>query len=483
MRRREKALFKLYARSVTLTGAIWSILLITLTARADEKINYQQHILPLIEANCSKCHNGDKKKADLDLTSYQGALQGSGSGPVVISGNPDASKLWKAITHAEEPNMPPNRPRLSEKDLATFKQWIAGGLFETANGKAVAAAKPALDLTLKPGKSTRPDGPPPMPMDLPFEPVQKGVHGNAVLGIAASPWAPLVAVAGHQQILLFNAETRGLLGALAFSEGDAMHVKFSQNGRLLLASGGHGAQSGRVALWDIVTGKRLASLGQEYDTVLAADIRADQSQVAIGGPSRLVKVLATSNGEVVHKLKKHTDWVTAVGFSPSGQMLATADRNGGIILWDTESGQELFTLSGHKSAVTALSWRDDSKLLASSSEDGTVKLWEMQEGKQAKSWNAHNSGALWVSYSHEGQLASCGRDGTVLLWDGNGNRVRKLEFSSELPLRAVFNEDGKRVFTTDFNGQIVAWNAADGKRIGEMKAAEPVVTKAMVERK
>jgi len=141
------------------------ILLIALAARAEEKINYQEHVLPLIEANCSKCHNADKKKADLDLTSYQGALQGSGSGAVVISGNPDSSKLWKAITHAEEPNMPPNRPRLAEKDLAIFKQWISGGLLETANGKAVAAAKPALDLTLKPGKNLRPEGPPPMPKD------------------------------------------------------------------------------------------------------------------------------------------------------------------------------------------------------------------------------------------------------------------------------------------------------------------------------
>ena len=31
--------------------------------------------------------------------------RGSGSGAVLVSGNPDASKLWKALTHAEEPNM------------------------------------------------------------------------------------------------------------------------------------------------------------------------------------------------------------------------------------------------------------------------------------------------------------------------------------------------------------------------------------------
>jgi WD40 repeat protein len=369
--------------------------------------------------------------------------------------------------------MPPNRSRLSDKDLGLFKQWIIGGLLETANGKAIAAARPALDLTLKPGASAKPEGPPPMPLDLPFQAVIRASRGNAITGLASSPWAPLIAVAGQKQVLLFHSETFALLGVLPFAEGQPVDLKFSRNGKLLIASGGRGAQSGRVVLWDVVTGKPLTTLGQEYDTILAADIRPDQSQVACGGPSRLVKVFATQSGEPQHKLKKHTEWVTAVAFSPNGQVLATADRNGGISLWDPDNAQELFTLAGHKSAVTALSWRDDSKLLASSSEDGTIKLWEPQEGKQAKSWSAHSSGALWVSYSHEGQLVTCGRDNAIVLWDGNGNKVRALEFSGELPLRVTFNESGKRIFATDFSGEVTAWNVADGKRIGQLNSNPP----------
>ena len=61
---------------------------------------------------------------------------------------------------------------------------------------------------------------------------------------------------------------------------------------------------------------------------------------------------------------------------------------------------------------------------------------------------------------------TCGRDGLVLVWDGNGTKMLKLEFSGELPLRAVFDENGKRIFTTDFAGDVAVWNFADGKRIG-----------------
>jgi len=149
-------------------------------------------------------------------------------------------------------------------------------------------------------------------------------------------------------------------------------------------------------------------------------------------------------------------------------MLASADRNGGITIWDPENGQEVYTLAGHKSAVTSLSWRGDSKLLASSSEDGAVKLWEMEMGKQAKTWNAHSGGVLWASYIHDGRIVTCGRDNQIVTWDGSGSKQKSMQYSGELPLRATFSHDGERVFATDFNGRLIAWNTKDGKQLREL---------------
>src|SRR5437667_433564 len=105
--------------------------------RAELFRRFVSDILP--ELSVLTLSNPGKKKADLELTSYQGALKGSGSGLVLLSGNLDGSKLWKALTHSEEPFMPPNRPKLDDKDLEKFKKWILGGLLETASGKAVPA--------------------------------------------------------------------------------------------------------------------------------------------------------------------------------------------------------------------------------------------------------------------------------------------------------------------------------------------------------
>ena len=278
---------------------------------------------------------------------------------------------------------------------------------------------------------------------------------------------------------MFDSDSLKLLGVLPFAEGEPVGVQFSRNGQLLLANGGRGAQSGRVVIWDVVTGKKLMTLGNAYDTVLAADVRADQTQVALGGPSRMVEIWSTKSGELLHKIKKHTDWVTALSYSPNGQILATADRNGGVSIWDPDSAQELFTLAGHKAAVTAVSWRSDSKFLASSSEDGTVKLWEMDEGKQVKSWTAHGAGVLSVCYGRDGNLATCGRDNAATLWDGTGKKIRELEKFCNLPLRVVFSADGARVVASDFDGQVVVWKVKDGKRLGNVDA-NPVAAVASV---
>lgn len=438
-----------------------------------EKVTFQDHILPLVESHCGKCHNPDKKKGDLDLSSYSGAMKGGGSGQVVVSGNPDSSKLWRSITHAEEPTMPPNKPRLPDKELDVFKKWIAGGLLETSGSKAVAASKPAVDFAPQSAAVGKPDGPAPMPERLSIESTVHTPRAYAVVGLAASPWAPLVALTGQKQILLYHTDTLELLGILPFNEGFAADLKFSRNGKLLLAGGGRGGKFGRVVLWNIVTGEKLGVFGEEFDTVLSADISPDQSKIALGGPGRLVKIHSTQSGEMLHKIKKHTDWVTAIAFSPNGEFLASADRNGGVSVWDPDNAQEIFTLAGHKGSVTALSWRGDSKLLASSSEDGAIKIWEMQDGKQARTWNGHTGGALFVSYTHDGRLVSAGRDKQVIAWEATGSKVRGFTAFTNIALRAVFSHDGARVIGSDFNGRVVMWNAKDGKRVGDLDANPP----------
>jgi hypothetical protein len=443
-------------------------------ASAAEKVTYDDQVLPIFRNACNNCHNPDKKKAGLDLTTYQSALQGSENGKVVQSGNAAASLLFKCVKQTEDPKMPPKGDKLNDAELAIIEKWITGQLLENATGKAVAAADNKVSVAVV--SLTKPDGPPPMPGDLSLEPVFRTRSTNALTALAVSPWAPLVAIGGQKQILLYHTETFDPLGVLPFPEGLPTIIRFSRIGQLLLTGGGLGGKSGKVVLWDIKTGDRIATLGNEVDQVLAADLSADQQFVALGGPNKLVKIYATKDGKLVASIKKHTDWVTAIAYSPDGKYLASADRNGGIQVWEGKTGKEFNALPGHKAMVTALSFMTG--VLASSSEDGKVALWDVKEGKEIRSWTAHAGGAAWVDFTPDGRLVSCGRDKIAKAWDQNGQALGKTEPFADIALRAVLSND--RVIAGDWTGMIRVSDLA-GKELAQLTANPPTLADRLVE--
>ena len=77
----------------------------------------------------------------LDLRSADSIAKGGEHGPVIISGNPDKSRLFLLASGAEQPSMPPGK-KLAPADIETLKQWIAAGakLDATATPKEDAAA-------------------------------------------------------------------------------------------------------------------------------------------------------------------------------------------------------------------------------------------------------------------------------------------------------------------------------------------------------
>ena len=433
-----------------------------------EKVTYEEHLKPLMRNTCLNCHNPEKHKAGLDMTTYQGLMQGSDNGKVIVPGDAEKSLLFRVCSYAEEPKMPPKADKLADAELALIRKFIELGALENAGSKAVAMKGAAPAVIASDEKA--PDGPPPMPKDFLLEPTVRAARSGQIAALAGSRWAPLVAVAGQKQVLLYNSDTLELVGVLPFPEGFPCVLKFSRNCQLLLAGGGVGASYGRVVVWDVVSGDRVLEAGDETDAVLAADISPDHSRVVLGGPSKWLKVFSGKDGSAIKQIKKHTDWVTAIAFSSDGKYLVTGDRSGNAYVWDANV-RELWALTGHKGPITAISCAGG--VAATASEDGTVKLWNLKEGSQIKSWTAHNGGVSSVEFTRDGKLVTCGRDKLAKLWDQNGGALKAFEEFPDVALRATFTSG--KVIAGDWTGLVRVWNAEDAKRAGELSANPPLI--------
>jgi hypothetical protein len=442
-------------------------------APAAPKITYDEHIRPILREHCFSCHSADKQESGLALDSYQKAMAGGSSGEVVLPGDLASSRLWALVSHAEQPKMPPRQDKLAAAKLDLISKWIEQGAPENAGSKVTLKKNPLAAVSAS--TTGKPEGPAAMPEGLLKQPVLYTKRSGQITALATSPWAPLVAVAGQKQVTLYNSESGELLGILPFPEGIPQVVRFSRNGSVLLIAGGRGGQSGRVVLYDVKTGKRIAKIGDELDAVLAADINSTHTLVALGGPNRVVRIYSAQTGELLHEIRKHTDWIYAAEFSPDGKLLATADRSGGLFVWEGETAREVQNLRGHTGAVCDVSWRQDSTILASVGEDTTAKLWDLNEGKAMKSWNAHAGGGFCVRFAHDGRLVSAGRDNIVKTWAADGAAQKSFPAFSEPALRCAFTHDDKCVLGGDWLGNVKLWNAAEAKEVRSLAANPPTL--------
>ena len=441
-----------------------------------EKVTYDDHVKPILRTHCLSCHNQGDPSGGLALDSYTALREGGGSGPVVPEdGDVLSSRLWKLITHQEAPEMPPG-DKVPDEELSVIRAWISGGILENSGSKSkVKKKRNALAMVASSGQ--KPDGPAAMPESVPQSVPVVTDRPAATTAIAASPWAPLVAIAGQQQIVLYHTETSELLGVLPFEEGIAQTLRFSRDGQFLIAGGGEHAVRGVVAVFDVKTGERVAAVGDELDTVFGAGVNDRMNRVALGGPQKMLRIFDATNGEILFDIKKHTDWIYSVAYSPDGILVASADRSGGLYIWEAETGRLFLDAAGHKGPIRSLAWRDDSNVLASGSKDGTVKLWDMIQGKVVRSINAHNGGVTSVDFDHDGRLVTAGRDRRVRLWDTNGGKIRDFERMPEAVLEVAFSHDGQRVIYGDWNGTVLSVDTEKPDQKETLAANPPPIPK------
>lgn len=408
--------------------------------------------LRLLRAECFACHNEEKRKAGLVLTSREAVLRGNEDGVVVVVGRPDQSRLIAALAADADPHMPPKK-QLPEAQVQLLRDWIQGGLawdarvLDEADTEPTPVVLEALPASYRPvmALAVSADGAR-LAVGRGSEIVihdltqtnypvlaRRPEHRDAVRALAWSRDGQRLASGGFRRVVLwetgaFTREreiTNGLLGRITALE-------FSPDGRHLAAADGVPGRPGLLRLFDPTDGRPVASWRAHEDMVFDLEFSRDGQRLVTAGGDKLIKVWEVASRQELARLEGHAAQVLAVAFNTNATQVVSGGADKQLFVWDLATREKIITLGGHAHAVAAVAWPGQGETIFAGTDAGQVLAYtnlRPHSGEQSSSGGdeqkvgAAEDAVLCVATAPDGKTLFAGsQDGAVHGW----SRERKL---------------------------------------------------------
>ncbi|MBI5851536.1 MAG: hypothetical protein HZB39_11020, partial [Planctomycetes bacterium] len=152
------------------------------------------------------------------------------------------------------------------------------------------------------------------------------------------------------------------------------------------------------ATWTLADGKaefvRTHALGQELSMVIAVHPKGRWYAASHSGVSDWTWFDPTSGA--VHQVDRAAlpnAIVSVLAFSPDGELLLVASRDGTVCLWDLDQRERHLAVLGDHGAIRSAAFRDDGQWVVTGAQDGTVHAWPVNPLPLARAYYGHLVGA------------------------------------------------------------------------------------------
>jgi WD40 repeat protein/tetratricopeptide (TPR) repeat protein len=295
-------------------------------------------------------------------------------------------------------------------------------------------------------------------------------HRHLVSDIVFSPDGSLVATASWDKTIIIWDLEEGQPDITLEGHAARVHsIAFSPDGKMIASGGLDG-----LRLWDVETGKQLSEFVTSLEYIYGVAFSPDGQHIAAASWDRSVtdvssvRLWTISNGDLtLHK--KILEASTAywdVAFSPNSQILAAANNNGLITLWDFQNERIYNTLKGHRYSVNKIIFSSNGQILASTSDDHKIILWDVSSGQPLQSLEGHNDWVVGVDFHPDDKhLVSGSRDGTIRIWNmdsftpvGNPYEIENPGRKTDLVYVVRFNPSGELLASAIGETNITLWD-------------------------
>jgi WD40 repeat protein len=280
-------------------------------------------------------------------------------------------------------------------------------------------------------------------------------HRGEVWALAFTPdRSSLISGADDHSIKIWDPGTGVLRSTLMGHTALVASLAISRDGKLLASASFDKA----VRLWDVASGRPVAHLRGHTDRVRAVAFSPDGRYLASAGSDKTVRVWDVDRGETIAVFHGHTDSVRALAFDSFGTLVVSSSDDRTMRGFDFRACREAFSLPcpNHNSA---LAFSPSGSLLASADDRGNLSIWDVATWTRRRSTKASDAGVWGLCFSPDGRTlaAACG-DAKVRLWDPiTGQVMLALEGHAQRVNAVVFAPDGATLASASHDGAIRLW--------------------------
>lgn len=451
--------------------SIWSViafLATTSVGSADEPkpVSFKSEIAPILVRKCLACHNDAKSESGLNMKTFALMKRGGKTlgEDILTPGDPDSSYLVELVRPDGEPRMPYKLTPLRPDELRLVERWVdEGAKFDGPSETETPIASLVDPLRGLP------------------EVALKAPVADPVSALVFAPDGQRIAAGQGKSVHVFDVTTRKRTLTLPDHPGPVTAVRFTPDGKHVIAVGGRPGQFGSVVVWDLEARKRRHDLRGHQDAILAAALAPNGKRLATAGYDRLILIWDLETGRIERELKEHTDSVHGVAFAPDEATLASASADRTIKVWDVATGKRLASLSDATAEQYAVRYAPDGKTIFGAGVDRTIRAWSLEGGSAplARSVIAHDGPVLRLIVAPDGKsLYSASEDRSIKVWDLATLAPRAaLPPQPDWPLDLAVSPDGTLLAVGRYDGSLALLGPKQGDLIAGLleapKAPEP----------
>ncbi|KAK1422282.1 hypothetical protein QVD17_25282 [Tagetes erecta] len=232
----------------------------------------------------------------------------------------------------------------------------------------------------------------------------------------------------------------------------------------LLASG---SSDRSVKLYRFPGGEFESNISRFTLPIRSLSFNRQGTMLAAGGDDDGIKLINTIDGSIARVLKGHRGSITCIAFDPNSEYLASVDSVGTVIIWMLQSGTIIHTLkniapktSSDFSTVTALGWSPDGELLAVSGLKNDVVMYDRDTAEKLFTLRGdHTQPVCFLGWSLNGKyLATSGLDKQVLIWDVDKKQDIERQKFDETICCLAWKPHGNALAVIDVMGKYGIWD-------------------------